>query len=96
MNTKDFISGILLGAIAGVTAGILLAPDKGSETRDKLSSSLKDKFNRVKDGAENFADEATDKAKHLVNSGANKAKDFLEQGNDKVNEFKNKTNSALS
>jgi gas vesicle protein len=47
MNTSKskittFITGLLVGAAAGAIAGILLAPDKGSETRRKFSHKAKD------------------------------------------------------
>jgi gas vesicle protein len=47
MNTSKskittFITGLLVGAAAGAIAGILLAPDKGSETRRKFSQKAKD------------------------------------------------------
>lgn len=36
-NTAKIIVAVLAGAAAGVVAGILLAPDKGSETRKKVA-----------------------------------------------------------
>ena len=53
-------SKFLTGLAVGVLAGILLAPDKGSETRRKLSekgNDLKDKFNDFIDSIhEKFSD----------------------------------------
>jgi gas vesicle protein len=62
-NSKVFI-GFLVGAAIGGALGILLAPDKGAETRKKIiekgndlgdslsefSGTIKDKFNEVVDG----------------------------------------------
>ena len=63
-NTSKILLGFIAGAAIGGALGILLAPDKGSETRrkivekgnemgDSLSSfgdTVKDKFNDVVDG----------------------------------------------
>lgn len=56
MSSKVLL-GFLAGAAAGALAGILLAPDKGSETRKKIagkagdiSNSVKNRFNEFIDG----------------------------------------------
>jgi gas vesicle protein len=64
---SKFFSGIVIGAVLGV----LLAPDKGSETRKKISKGcedLRDKFYDFKESISNtFAnirDEASDIMEH--------------------------------
>jgi hypothetical protein len=65
MSNSKVIIGFLAGAIVGGALGILLAPDKGSETRRKIiekgndigdsisefGGTVKDKFNQVVNGA---------------------------------------------
>jgi gas vesicle protein len=55
MNTGKVLLGVLAGVATGVALGVLLAPEKGSDTREKLSSrgkeyadSVKDKFDKFK------------------------------------------------
>jgi gas vesicle protein len=49
-NTKVFTA-LLVGLAAGAALGILFAPDKGNETRDKLSESLKNLGDSIKETA---------------------------------------------
>ncbi|MNJ97262.1 YtxH domain-containing protein [Pedobacter hiemivivus] len=49
-NSKVLV-GLLVGLAAGTALGLLFAPEKGSETRDRLSQSLKDLGDSIKDKA---------------------------------------------
>ncbi|MXV14134.1 YtxH domain-containing protein [Hufsiella ginkgonis] len=49
-NTKVIVA-LLAGLAAGAALGILFAPDKGTETRDKLSDALKNLGDSIKDRA---------------------------------------------
>ncbi len=71
MKTIGFISAFLGGAIAGAALGLLLAPEKGEDTRTKISDALDDfckkhdiKLNR-KD-----AEDLVDDIKEAVGAGA--------------------------
>ncbi|WP_219222871.1 YtxH domain-containing protein [Pedobacter antarcticus] len=57
-NSKVLI-GLLTGLAAGAALGLLFAPEKGSETRDRLNQSLKDLADTIKD-------KAADEINHLA------------------------------
>lgn len=42
MKTLGYISAFLGGAIAGAAIGLLLAPEKGADTRTKISDAVDD------------------------------------------------------
>lgn len=91
-NAGKIIGALVLGAVVGAAAGILLAPDKGTETRKKLYNGAKDladdlkqkaqdSMNKFKDMAEERAEEFTKTAKskmdHQYKSASDKVKTDL-------------------
>lgn len=48
MKANSFFA-LLTGAAVGVTLGLLLAPDKGQETRQKIKKTAEDCFDKVKE-----------------------------------------------
>ena len=48
--------GILIGAAAGVVTGLLIAPEKGSETRDRLFELGEDYLDTIRDRFDDMLD----------------------------------------
>ncbi|MEJ6981095.1 YtxH domain-containing protein [Pedobacter sp. P351] len=68
-NTK-VLAAVLAGLAAGAALGILFAPERGSDTRDKLNDALKNLGDSIKDRAAeeidnlaNFKESVVDKIK---------------------------------
>jgi gas vesicle protein len=69
MSTGKVLLGLMAGFAAGALVGVLLAPEKGSETRKKLSKLGGD-----------YADDLTDKFNELKNSIVDKLQSVNEDG----------------
>ena len=83
-NTKVVVA-LLAGLAAGAALGILFAPDKGDETSDKLSESLKKLGDTIKDTAAteidnlvNLKDKVVDSIKTKINGAEEEYQDDLE------------------
>lgn len=54
-NSSKILLALLGGLAVGAAVGILLAPDKGSETRKKINDAAKDLADKVKSKAKKMA-----------------------------------------
>ncbi len=101
MNTsaKVFL-GVLAGAAAGVTVGILYAPDKGSNTRKKIvqgandkAGELADKFNGYVDRMSQQLEAAKAEVVGMVEEGKDEATNLLDKSKSTANGLADKSNS---
>ncbi|HNW53585.1 MAG TPA: YtxH domain-containing protein [Bacteroidales bacterium] len=59
MSKGNVVIGALAGVAVGALLGILFAPDKGTETRRKISSKGKEAAEDLKDKFNDFVDEVS-------------------------------------
>ena len=72
MNTSNkLLLGVLAGAAAGAFIGMLLAPEKGSVTRDKLAQLGDDYAGDITDKIRELRESITEKIESLKHEGEN-------------------------
>ncbi len=83
-NTGKVLGAIFLGAAVGGALGILFAPDKGSETRKKISKKGNDLTGAVKEKFEKIVE----KFKREVEDVKDQANDYAENGKSVLEKLK--------
>ena len=82
-NSKVLV-GLLVGLAAGAALGLLFAPEKGSDTRDKLSESLKDLGDSIKDKAADEINNLASLKDKVVDSIKSRLRDAEEEYSSEV------------
>lgn len=82
----------LLGIITGGVIGILYAPDKGTNTRDRLSFQL----DKLKKQLEGFLDDVTDGKAILDNDAKNQGEKIVKDAKDKAERLLDDVNGLIS
>jgi gas vesicle protein len=80
-NTKVIVA-LLAGLAAGAALGILFAPDSGTGTRDKLTESLNNLGDSIKETAANEIDKLVGLKDKVVDNIKNKVKGAEEEYQD--------------
>jgi len=86
------VGAVTIAALAGVAAGVLLAPRKGSETRQQI----KDRIERAKQRSEERLAETKTKAQQGVDKLAHKADDIQDDVSDAVTEARSQVEDAAT
>ncbi len=83
-NNGKLIAALLTGAAIGGALGILLAPDRGSETRKKIAS----KGNELTAAMKDKVQELLEEFKKDTGVVKEKASEYMENGKSAVDNFK--------
>lgn len=76
MSTSKILLAFLGGIAVGAVAGILLAPDKGSNTRDAIKKMASDLTDAVEDSLHEAFDKVKDKYADVADQAAEKMHDM--------------------
>ena len=92
MSSSKILTGVLIGAAAGVVLGVLFAPDKGADTRKKISKKGSDLKETLKTKINDLVDGIADQ----IEIAKNEAEIKLEEGMEKVASAKSQIKHSLS
>ena len=92
MSSSKILTGVLIGAAAGTILGILFAPEKGLDTRKKISKKSSD----LKDSLKTKFNDLVDTIAEQIESSKSEAENLMEEGKEKAAAAKNQIKHSLS
>lgn len=95
VNSK-LVFGLLAGAAIGAVAGILLAPEKGADTRKKIADGVGEAGDNLKDRFNDFVDGVKDKYLNAKSEADDVAHDVAKMGTPSYKSFSSRAKDALS
>lgn len=92
MSNSKILVGFMAGAAVGALAGILFAPDSGSNTRKKISNKTSDLTDSVKNSFGDFIDSV----KQTYSGAKEEVEEFSNKSRAKLDGVKSDMKNALS
>ena len=65
----SFLMGLLAGTVLGAGLGMLFAPKAGAELRSQLGTQLADQTGKIREAADPYYQQATEKVSQIVDRG---------------------------
>jgi gas vesicle protein len=90
MSSGKVLLGVLAGVAAGALLGVLFAPDKGWNTRKRISKKADDYADELKDKFSEFLETISGK----IEEAKEEVSDFAEQANATARELKKNVKTA--
>lgn len=90
-----FLAGFVIGGLVGAATALILAPQSGQETREKIAARSdelrhlgEERFQHVRETAVSYANEYTDKVQEATSHAQEQARIVLDSGKEQANKLR--------